>query len=628
MSLVDFWRLLSQVSFLFVSVTTLYQWIRHRDQTRLDIALVFLLFSVAILGQYYRTITQDTNQWLALGFSVAILAQPFFLLRIVRYFHPLPSLILWLAFGTFVAASVILAVTLLSLAPGTPTPRSTAIPLVAYLVVVGGYASFLFVRGAVTIPGVTGKRLFLVSLGSGLLALLFLGALVLSLLGATQLPEPAQSLVGVALQSLAIASAASYYLGFSPPRGLIRSWQLRELQRFLQLAPKKPSLAESSTLLASSAQRAVGGASALVLLWDTRKGGLRAAAPEDAVGQHWDWKEEPLLVEVLHKRRPRASFVGLSAPGLQTAPWVRKVGARTCYVLPLESSLHRWGVFLVALRYSPLFVQDDLDLLTLLGEQCALQLDAAALVDSLAQVNDALKERVAEQSRQALLLEEANKELEAFSYSVSHDLRSPLRGIDGWSSALQEDYGHELDETAQDYLKRVRSEARRMSQLIDDLFQLSRVSRTELVLDVVDLSRVASKVAGRLKESLPERNIEFVIQPELNAFCDSRLIDVVLTNLFDNAAKFTAPRNPAVVEFGQTESGAFFVRDNGVGYDMRYADKLFGVFQRMHDMASFPGTGIGLAIVKRVIQRQGGRVWAEGKLGEGATFYFTLKETP
>lgn len=628
MTLVDFWRLLSQLSFLFLAATTLYQWTRHRDQTRLDIALVFLLFGLAILVQYFRDFTHDTNQWLDLGLALAILAQPLFLLRVVRYFHPLPALVLGSAFGAFIAIGIFVAITLASLTPGAPAPSAVAIPLVAYLVLVGGYASFLFVRGALTIPGITGKRLFLVSAGSGLLVLLFLGNLVLSLSGGTKVPEPAQSLVGVALQSLAIASAVSYYLGFSPPRWLIRSWQLGELQHFLLQAPKKPSMASSVALLSSAAERAVGGVSALVLLWDTEKGGLRAEAPEAAQGHRWDWKEEPFLIEVLQKRRPRVYFVGPSAPGLQTAPWVRGVGARTCYVLPLESTLHRWGVFLVALRYSPLFVQEDLEMLTLLGEQCALQLDTATLVDSLAKVNRSLKDRVAEQGRQAILLEEANKELEAFSYSVSHDLRSPLRGIDGWSNALQEDYGPLLDATAQDYLKRVRTEAHRMSQLIDDLFQLSRVSRTELVLAVVDLSLVAARVVARLKEALPHRAIEFTIAPRLTAVCDSRLIDVVLTNLFDNATKFTAPRALALVEFGTTDEGWFFVRDNGVGYDMRYAEKLFGVFQRMHDATTFPGTGIGLAIVKRVIQRLGGRVWAEGRPGEGATFCFTLKESP
>ena len=217
--------------------------------------------------------------------------------------------------------------------------------------------------------------------------------------------------------------------------------------------------------------------------------------------------------------------------------------------------------------------------------------------------------------------------MESFAYSVSHDLRAPLRGIDGWSLALVEDFGAQLDEEARHYLGRVRSEAQRMGQLIDDLLRLSRVTRAALDRDSVDLTAMARSIADNLREIHADRQIEFAVQPGLTAYGDARLLEVVLTNLLNNAAKFTGKQAEARIEVGRTENGgkpAFYVRDNGAGFDMAYARSLFGPFQRLHRSSEFPGTGIGLATVQRIVHRHGGRVWAEAQVGRGATFYFTL----
>ncbi|CAK0740055.1 Histidine kinase [Gammaproteobacteria bacterium] len=223
----------------------------------------------------------------------------------------------------------------------------------------------------------------------------------------------------------------------------------------------------------------------------------------------------------------------------------------------------------------------------------------------------------------------ANKELDTFAYSVSHDLRAPLRGIDGWSLALQEDYRDQLDTTAHEYLDRVRSETQRMGQLIDDMLQLSRVSRSNISIQRLDLSAIAQTVISRIQDLQPNRSVKFLIQPGLVAQGDPRLLEIVLTNLLDNANKFTTKQLAARVEMGCIESlevnqPVFFVRDNGVGFDMTCAQQLFGAFQRMHKASEFPGTGIGLATVQRIIRRHGGRVWAESQVGQGATFYFIL----
>jgi signal transduction histidine kinase len=224
-------------------------------------------------------------------------------------------------------------------------------------------------------------------------------------------------------------------------------------------------------------------------------------------------------------------------------------------------------------------------------------------------------------------LEAANKELDAFCYSVAHDLRAPLRGIDGFSQALVEDYGDRLDSQGKECLQRVRLSAQRMATLIDDLLNLSRITRAEMRQDIVDLSSIADSIAIDLHAREPQRKVTFAIVPGLQAKADPRFLRIILENLLGNSWKFTSQREDARIEVGRTQQNgksAYFVRDNGVGFDPAYASKLFGVFQRLHGMNEFPGTGIGLATVQRIIQRHGGRVWADAAPGCGATFYFSL----
>jgi signal transduction histidine kinase len=240
------------------------------------------------------------------------------------------------------------------------------------------------------------------------------------------------------------------------------------------------------------------------------------------------------------------------------------------------------------------------------------------------ELNDALERRVAERTAQ---LQEANKELESFSYSISHDLRAPLRSIDGFSQALVEDCADKLDPKGLDYLHRVRSAAQRMAELIDDLLHLSRVGRAELHRGPVNLSEIARSVAAELQRAAPDRHVDVVIEEGLVIDGDSRLMRVALENLIGNAWKFTAKVEKPRVEFGSSRTPdrlAYFVRDNGAGFDMTYADKLFRPFQRLHLASEYEGTGIGLATVHRIIDRHGGRVWAEGEMGRGATMYFTV----
>jgi light-regulated signal transduction histidine kinase (bacteriophytochrome) len=252
----------------------------------------------------------------------------------------------------------------------------------------------------------------------------------------------------------------------------------------------------------------------------------------------------------------------------------------------------------------------------------------------LSRANQQLQAENAERKRweenlkhRTIELQAINEELEAFSYSVSHDLRAPLRAIEGFSQALLEDYAERLEGQGEDFLQRIRAATQKMDALIDDLLALSRVTRREMENREIDLSALAEETARKLLARNPEKKVEWVIAPGLAAMGDERLMRVAVENLLSNAWKFTDKKMGGRIEFGMSRQGeekVFFVRDEGVGFDMAYAGKLFTPFQRLHRSSEFPGTGIGLATVRRVIHRHGGRVWAEGEVGRGATFYFTL----
>lgn len=241
-------------------------------------------------------------------------------------------------------------------------------------------------------------------------------------------------------------------------------------------------------------------------------------------------------------------------------------------------------------------------------------------------LNAELEQRVAERTAQ---LESAKRDMESFSYSVSHDLRSPLRAINGFSKMLLEDYHEKLDPQGQHYLHRVSGAAQKMGQLIDDLLKLSRLTKARMSFEPVELSALANSIAIELRSTEPLRAVEFVIQDGVKARGDSRLLRVALDNLLGNAWKYTGGHSRAKIEFGSTEiegEQVYFVRDDGAGFDMKYADKLFETFQRLHTEEEFPGTGIGLALVQQIIHRHGGRLWAEGVVEQGAVFSFTLGE--
>jgi light-regulated signal transduction histidine kinase (bacteriophytochrome) len=271
------------------------------------------------------------------------------------------------------------------------------------------------------------------------------------------------------------------------------------------------------------------------------------------------------------------------------------------------------------------FTEQDRTSLFLLAVQAAIAVQNAQLYAQVQRDAEELEHKVEERTQE---LQAANADLEAFAYSVSHDLHTPLIGIDGFSHLLLTRYRTVLDAQGQEYLQRVRVATRHMMERINALLTLARLSHHTIAVEAVDLSALAHAVANDLRQREPDRPAEIHIQKELVVHGDPRLLRALVENLLGNAWKFTTRRGPARIEVGrrfdEANEAVYFVRDNGAGFDMTYADKLFGAFERFHASDEFPGTGIGLATVKRIVQRHGGRVWAEGAVDGGATFFFTI----
>jgi PAS domain S-box-containing protein len=371
-----------------------------------------------------------------------------------------------------------------------------------------------------------------------------------------------------------------------------------------------------------------GASRAFIVLWPEGEGRLKTIAS-------WPLDEPPLFEgvtlegtscgeviahgRVYMDRGASARFsadttlASVKAEGLFAAPLI-SASTRVIGVIGIVSE-HRLDTFPTAAN-----------LLDAFAKRVAAELDRIAAVSALRALASQLEMRVRERTRE---LEQLNRELEAFSYSVSHDLRGPLRAIDGFVSLLGEDLGAALGDRNRGHLQRVRGAVKRMSDLIDDLLELAKVTQAQLHAENVDVTALVQQLLARSKEQEPERDVEVKVAPGMSMYGDSRLLHVAIDNLLGNAWKYTGRTAQAKIEAGiyhEDGSAVFYVRDNGVGFDPEYSDKLFKVFQRLHTSASFSGTGVGLAIVLRIAERHQGRVWAESQPEQGATFFFALPE--
>lgn len=612
MDVTEFATLVTRFIYLAIAIITLFEFVAFRDETRLDIALMFGSFAVTILAQQYAALTDTTSRVVTLAQSLPLMAQPYLLVRLVNHFQPVPRWVLLTALAGMVLSWVVFIAR-----PASDGALSGPLLLavVAYFVWAEVYAVLAFIRGARITSGVTRWRLTLAALGAGLVAF------VIGSAGVREVAPALAPLFSTLNSAFSVASALAFYFGFAPPRWLRHTWQLHELHRFLGAAAGKPPRERADwilSVLCDTTMRAVGGRGAVAAAWDTASERFVVRSATNAA-----WLQRPLtpqrgaMAHAWGEWRPRLAreLADMSPDGRRLA---EEIGTSSLMVVPVGSAGSRWGLLVAFLRRTPLFPDDDLRLLSLFAEQAALALEQAALLNEQQVLVEDLRARTAQ-------LEASNAELEAFSYSVSHDLRAPLRHIEGFTDLLRRNNASPEQQTH--HLQRISEAAVRMGRLIDDLLTFSRMGRTDMRQIPLKLDRLVEDVRQDLAAETQGREVNWHIQPLPEVTGDPELLRLVVYNLLANAVKYTRGRSPAEIEVA-AETGphetVISVRDNGVGFDMQYADKLFGVFQRLHHADEFEGVGIGLANVRRIVNRHGGRTWAISQPGQGATFYFSL----
>lgn len=614
-------QLVTQALFVIICVSTIARWLHKRDLPRFEVAAMFTSVAASVVVSLVTRLSGWSAPWLSTLASLGVLAQPYLLLRLVEHFRPVPRIQHVSGLIGMVGSWGILLV------GGTSISPALALLLVFFFVYVEGYATFAFIRAAFATQGIVQRRLVAVAAGSGFLAS------VLLLAGVALVARSAAGVVVPVALVLALGTAIAYYLGFVPPRWLIRNWQMAEFQRFVRgLSGDAHGDRQRAALdsLAPAAMRAAGGKAAVTLLGDSFSDRLvvhpDAGTPDTLIGEEAATMrlgdDTPFLREAWTGQRPsvihRRPLVDAGLDRLVEAFG----GAETVVLHPILAHGRIEGLVVLLLLRGALFLEEDLSLLALLCEQTALAIEDSRNYVELQSQNLALA--VANGN-----LEAAFAELEGFSYSVSHDLRAPLRHISGFVALLERNSGEALNEQGRRYCQIISDSAHTMGKLIDDLLVFSRTGRSEMNKKPVGLDRLVCAVKEDLQLGAGDRQIDWIVEPLPDVFGDGPMLKQVFANLLGNAVKYTRTRELAQVQIGSSSDDqrvVVFVRDNGVGFDMAYQNKLFGVFQRLHDGDEFEGTGIGLATVRRIVQRHGGEVWAEGAPDAGATFYFSLPQ--
>jgi signal transduction histidine kinase len=603
MSLQTFLEWFTQGAIVLLAIMMTRQWARARDRVSLDIALVFgTLAALTVLERLLLLANIQTRWTRPLGISV-LLAHPYLLLRVVSHFRPVSK-----AVKRFATTGLAMSVAVVWLAVW---PFHT-MPMVAlaffYFLWLLAYVAVAFRERARAAGGVTHWRMLHASWGVSLLALVFILAVLIGLLPSTR------SEAAAFIPLSAMGAALNYYFAFAPPSWLRRIWQSSELYGLLAEASlTAKSIAQEEVLdrLCRFVMSTVGARGAAVALQS-------ADGPLLVKSSHWDSLKvdseipEGRLLEAW--MRDEAIFIKDYEPA--GAP-----NALGAYGVPIPSVVAPRGLLVAVLPKGALFVPDDLALLRICGRQTAVQIDNAVMADR----QQALISELAQRSTQ---LAAVNKELEAFSYSVSHDLRAPLRHIAGFTDLLEKSPGVELEPARKRYLRLISESAVRMGELIDALLLFSRMGRAEMLHSRVDLNSLVRAARRDVAQADPARHVRWNVHPLPDVPGDPTLLQLVFTNLLSNAFKYSRDQPDAEIEIGATDGNpdqvVVYVKDNGVGFDMAYVDRLFGVFQRLHRAEEFEGTGIGLANVQRIVRRHGGKVWAAAEPGKGATFFVAL----
>jgi len=618
---VAFLQHVSNFGFGMLGVLAVLAWLRHRDRGNLYLALALgLLGAVSLVGEFSAD-TKIKSPALTLFTLAAFMTCVYALLLFRHHLLPLRRWILQAVAGLMALVTLALVPQTLSPSTGAQAKAQAAIAGIVLILVWSGAVGepvYRLWRVSRSRPAVQRARLRALAAGYGIIILVLVFAIGASSLAGGRALDPVSSLI---IELIIIAAIPVLYVSFAPPQWLRRSWRAGEEEAFNDALHDLLLDSPDTRMLADRA-----------LAWAIRLVGAEGGSMIGPDGQ--------VLASRGLGTEAVAQTAAAPAPDRAVSPSALPNGDRVIAVpLTLTDGVGRMVV--VAGSLTPVLGGEETIRLSQYSVSVAAAIDRMRLVEAvrnseeqLRAANRDLEDRVQRRTQQLETsnreLQSMNRELEAFSYTVSHDLRSPLRAIDGFTRILSEEHRAALEPSAQRYLDMVAENARGMGSLIDTMLTFSRLGRQPLTLQKVDATEVAERVAERLRFNTEDRKLNIQIAALPEAQTDPVLLEQLFGNLIGNAVKFTRTREDAHIVVGamldpQAEAvAAFFVKDNGVGFDPRYAHKLFGVFQRLHRADEYEGFGAGLAIVERIVTRHGGRAWAESVQGEGATFYFTL----
>ncbi|HEY9288460.1 MAG TPA: ATP-binding protein [Candidatus Dormibacteraeota bacterium] len=594
----------SSAGLVFIALLTVRDWLATRDRSRLylvlaigSLALVSSLGQVGkLIGPGFAVATGPVAIMLFLGSGLALLLFRDSVL-------PLRRVSRWLVIGV-VAATGLLEIGMLFAGKSAPKSLQLAATWAFIAVWIGCVGEptlrlWLAARGR---SAVQRARMHALSYAYLSIVVILLGAV----LTASLAKEPAVQII-FALAGVGIVPLL--YAGFIPPAWLRRIWRQGEESRFQEAVHDIVQFSkEQATIARRGLEWAVRLAGAEQGFFVGLDGAILATVgiAADAVA--------PIQRRLTDAGDPAVLPLGGMPP-------------RAAAIMPIRRSQAR--IVLISGPFTPVFGSDDQAWINQYAALVGTGLERAGLVEAVERANADLEDKVKEVTQRTREVEAANRELEAFSYTISHDLRAPLRAVNGFASILLEEYAEAMPEEARGYLKRVKDNGAQMGRLVDDLLAFSRMGRQALRKQPVTTRAVVDRALAQLAPALEGRTVEVVIGGLPDCEADPGLLEQVFVNLLSNAIKYSQKKPNARVEVGSLtdadDAVTYFVRDNGAGFDMAYADKLFGVFQRLHRSQDYEGTGVGLAIVHRIIERHGGRIWAKAKVDEGATFFFTLE---
>lgn len=616
MTIEEFLTQLTRIFFVLLMIITLIDYLRYRDRVRRDVALVFVSLSINIIIVIFVQATGLQLPWLLRLGAVAVLAQPYLLLRLVRYLRPVPRLLYRGAVLAMIASWVLVLIF------QGEFPPPVLLLIIAYFVAIDGYAVLAFFRGGSASTGVVRHRLTFAAAGSGLLvAALFLVGVRLVL------PDPsvARNILTPLIQVAAILSTLAYYLAFASPRWLRQMWQMLELKQYLEeiRSLENRTVAGMIDLLHQSVARAMDTDMIVVALWDDTAQVLEpqrtvrnvSPADFDADGVVWQaWRDRTPVA------RQQRYLTGADAQVMQ------KLDAETLFVVPLITSDRAIGLVMVFLRFGSLFVDDDLRLLEIYAQQTVTMLENFEMVEKLHHQAEALELKVQERTK---ALQRSNDELRQFAYIASHDLQEPLRTVSNYLQLIESRYPDKLDDAGREFIAFAVDGAVRMKNLINALLTYSRIDSRERKITLVDCQKVVDEVQRLLEATIKEAEADITIDNMPKIRADEQLLVQLFQNLISNAIKYHGTEKPKIQVSAVRDKNfwRFSVQDNGIGIEPQYMERIFVIFQRLHLQTEYPGTGIGLAICKKVVELHGGRIWVESEAGKGTTFLFTLPAT-